>query len=127
MPEFSAIRARALPQWVAPAPGVTHQFQRLAAERDIRRLGGVTHIVNLIGVRLAFGQSTDPEVVHQKIENALQRSAALEATHIAVSVSDHKATLRGRVKSWWERRAADSAAWSAPGVTEVDNQLTLGD
>jgi len=64
--------------------------------------------------------------VHQKIENALQRSAELEAMHIAVTVSGHKVTLRGRAKSWWESRTAESAAWSAPGVTEVDNQLTIG-
>jgi len=105
---------------------VMHQVQRQAAERDIRQLGGVTHIVNQIDVRLAPGQGTDPEVVHQKIENALQRSAELEALQIAVTVSSHKVTLRGRVKSWWESRTAESAAWSAPGVTEVDNQLTIG-
>jgi osmotically-inducible protein OsmY len=105
---------------------VTCQFQRQAAERDVRQLGGVTHIVNQIDVRLASGQGTDPEVVHQKIENALQRSAELEALHIAVTVNGHKVTLRGRVKSWWECRTAESAAWSAPSVTEVDNQLTIG-
>jgi osmotically-inducible protein OsmY len=105
---------------------VTHQFQRQAAERDVLRLGGVTRIVNLISVQLAAGQSIDPDIVHQKIENALQRSAELEAMHIGVTVSGHRATLRGKVKSWWESRTAESAAWSAPGVTEVDNQLVVG-
>ncbi len=106
---------------------VAHQFQRLAAERDISRLGGVTRIVNFIDVRLADGESTDPGTVHQKIESALRRDAELEALHISVSVDGSTATLRGKVKSWWESRTAESAAWSAPGVTEVDNQLTIAD
>lgn len=105
---------------------VAHQYQREAAETDVLRLGGVTHIINLIDVRLAPGQDSDPEIVHQRIENALQRSAELEALHISVTVTDHKAILRGRVRSWWESRTAESAAWSAPGVTEVDNQLIVG-
>jgi osmotically-inducible protein OsmY len=105
---------------------VTHQFQREAAERDVRRLGGVTNIVDLIGVRLGPGEATDPGTVHEKIENALRRSAELEAMHISVTVSGQKATLRGKVKSWWESRTAEAAAWAAPGVTEVDNQLTIG-
>ena len=74
----------------------------------------------------ALRRITDPAAVHEKIENALRRSAEFEATHIGVSMSGHKATLRGKVRSWWERRAAESAAWSAPGVTEVDNQLIIG-
>jgi osmotically-inducible protein OsmY len=105
---------------------VEHQFQKQAAERDIRRLGGVTNIINRIDVRLDAYQTTDPATVHEKIENALRRSVEFDATHIGVSISGHKATLRGKVRSWWERRAAESAAWSAPGVTEVDNQLVIG-
>jgi osmotically-inducible protein OsmY len=105
---------------------VEHQFQKQAAERDVRRLGGVTNIINRIEVRRDAYQTTDPATVHEKIENALRRNAEFEATHIGVSMSGHKATLRGKVRSWWERRAAESAAWSAPGVTEVDNQLIIG-
>ena len=105
---------------------VTYQFQRTAADRDIRRLGGVTDIVNLIEIRPSAGQVADPVSVHHKIENALRRSADMEASHVSVEVSGSKVTLRGRVKTWWERSLAESAAWSAPGVTEVDDQLTFG-
>ena len=105
---------------------VTYQFQRAAADRDIRRLGGVTDLVNLIEIRPSADQVTDPVEVHHKIENALRRSADMEASHVSVEVSGSKVTLRGRVKTWWERSLAESAAWSAPGVTQVDDQLTFG-
>jgi osmotically-inducible protein OsmY len=105
---------------------VTYQFQRAAAARDIRRLGGVTDLVNLIEIRPSADQVTDPVAVHHKIENALRRSADMEASHVSVEVSGGKVTLRGRVKTWWERSLAESAAWSAPGVTQVDDQLTFG-
>ena len=105
---------------------VTHQYQREAVERDIRKLGGVTDIVNLIEIRPSADQVTDPVALHHKIENALRRSVAIEASHISVEVAGSKVTLRGRVKTWWERSIAESAAWSAPGVTQVDDQLTFG-
>jgi osmotically-inducible protein OsmY len=105
---------------------VTHQFQREAVERDIRKLGGVTDIVNLIKIRPSAEQATDPLTLHHKIENALRRSAEIEASHVSVEVTGSKVTLRGRVKTWWERSIAESAAWSAPGVTQVDDQLTFG-
>ena len=90
---------------------VTYQFQRAAADRDIRRLGGVTDLVNLIEIRPSADQVTDPVAVYHKIENALRRSADMEASHVSVEVSGSKITLRGRVKTWWERGLAESAAW----------------
>jgi osmotically-inducible protein OsmY len=106
---------------------VTRQFQREAAERDIRKLSGVTDIVNLIEVWPSDDQATDLVAVHEKIENALRRRIELEASHISVVVSGSKVTLQGKVKSLWERRIAERAAWSAPGVTQVEDQLTVGD
>ncbi len=105
---------------------VIYQFQNQAVERDIRKLGGVTDIVNMIQVRPSGGQTSDPDTVRDKIESALQRSAEIEASHIGIDMSDGKVTLRGKVKTWWERSIAESAAWSAPGVTQVDDQLTVG-
>jgi osmotically-inducible protein OsmY len=105
---------------------VTHQFQKQAAVRDIRQLGGVTDIVDLIKVRPAGDQAVDEATVRDKIGNALRRNAELEASHISVAVMGSKVTLRGKVKTWWERSIAESAARSAPGVAEVDDQLTIG-
>jgi len=104
----------------------THWFQRQAAESDVRRLSGVTGIVNLIEVRSGAAEANQSGNLHLKIEDAFRRSAELEAANITVTVHDRKATLRGRVKSWWERGVAENAAWSAPGVMDVDNQLVVG-
>jgi osmotically-inducible protein OsmY len=105
---------------------VTYQFQKQAAENDVRRLGGVTGIVNLIELRAAGTPPARSEGVHDMIEEALRRSVELEAAQISVAVSGHKVTLEGKVKSWWERSIAENAAWSAPGVTQVDNRLAIG-
>ena len=64
---------------------VTYQFQRAAADRDIRRLGGVTDIVNLIEIRPSADQVVDPVSVHHKIENALRRSAEMESSRMSAS------------------------------------------
>jgi osmotically-inducible protein OsmY len=105
---------------------VNYQFQKQAAENDVRRLGGVTGIVNLIEIRATGARSAEPDSVHDKIETALRRSAELEASQIRVSVSGHKVTLEGKVKSWWERSVAENAAWAAPNITQVDNRLVVG-
>jgi osmotically-inducible protein OsmY len=105
---------------------VIYQFQKQAVERDIRKLSGVTEVINLIEVRPSAEQVTAPDVVHEKIERALRRNAEVEASHISVEVSGSKITLRGKVKTWRERDIAENAAWAAPGVSGIDNQLTLG-
>jgi osmotically-inducible protein OsmY len=104
---------------------VNFQFQRSAAEAAVRRLGGVRGVVNLIGVVPAAGSRTDPDLVQQKIENALRRNAEIEASHIRVSIDGSKITLRGQVRTWFERSVAENAAWAAPGVTEVRDELQV--
>jgi osmotically-inducible protein OsmY len=105
---------------------VAHQFQKKAAENDIRRLSGVTAILNMIEVRANPDLGVQSGGLHQKIEDALRRSAELEAARITITVNDGKVTLQGRVKSWSERGIAETAAWSAPGVKQVDDQLVIG-
>jgi osmotically-inducible protein OsmY len=63
--------------------------------------------------------------VKQHIENALKRHAELDAKKIAIEASDGRVTLRGKVRSWSERQDAELAAWSAPGVTNVDDELLV--
>jgi osmotically-inducible protein OsmY len=103
---------------------VDFQFQREAAENDVRRLSGVTAVVNLIRVKapLPLAAALD---VQDRIERALQRSAEIEAAKITVSVQGHTAILRGPVKSWSERSAVELAAWGAPEITEVRNETYI--
>jgi len=104
---------------------VGYQFQRVAAEAAVRRLGGTRGVMNLIRVLPAAGPPTDPDIVQQRIENALRRNAEVEASRIDVSVDGGKVTLRGQVQTWFERSVAEHAAWGAPGVTEVKDELRV--
>jgi osmotically-inducible protein OsmY len=96
-------------------------YQRAEAEYDVRKLGGVKAVVNAICLR--------PQVnsfdVRAQIRAALERSADLEASGINVSVSDGKVVLSGTVRSWIEREEAARAAWSAPGVVAVEDQIQI--
>ena len=53
------------------------------------------------------------------------RSAQTDAERITVDVQGSKVILKGKVRSWSERQEAERAAWSAPGVTSVDNQIII--
>lgn len=97
-------------------------YQRQAAVNAVRGLKGVQGIVNLISIQ-AVAKATD---VKGRIESAFRRSAEIDAGRIQVDTSAGKVTLRGRVRSWAEREEAESAAWAAPGVTKVEDQLQVG-
>jgi osmotically-inducible protein OsmY len=66
-----------------------------------------------------------PADLKKKIEDALVRSAQVDAKQITVEVLGSKAILKGKVRSWAERQEAERTAWLAPGITAVDNQITL--
>jgi osmotically-inducible protein OsmY len=107
--------------WLTLEGDVDWHFQREAAERSVRSLTGVKGVTNLITVRAR----PTPQDVKQKIKEALERSAQFDADRITVEVDGNKAILKGTVRSYAEKRDAERAARNAPGITEVDNKLTV--
>lgn len=107
--------------WITLKGEVPWFYQREEAERAVRNLAGVKGVSNLITVAL----SPTPTDVKQRITESLRRAAELDADRITVEVQDHRAILRGTVRSYAEMLDAERAARKAPGITEVENHLTV--
>ena len=104
---------------------VNWQFELRAAEDQVRKLTGVNAIINNIRIR----SSVYTGDVKVRIENALKRSAEIEANAIEVRVDGGTVALDGVVHNWREREAAERAAWSAfrsdRGAESVENPLGI--
>jgi osmotically-inducible protein OsmY len=100
---------------------VDWQYERDAAERSVRNLVGVKGVSNLIRVK----PKATPQNIKERIEQALRRISEEDAQRITVEVDGSKVVLRGTVRSWAERQEAERTAWSAPGITSVDNRITI--
>lgn len=103
---------------------VALQFQRAAAENAVRRLSGVRGVNNEI--RLQTRASPEASEVKHAIRTAFRRSAEIDANSIEVDTKESTIILRGKVRTWAEREAAERAAWAAPGVLAVEDELTVG-
>ncbi len=107
--------------WLTLEGEVDWFYQKEAAERAVRYLTGIKGVTNLITVRAR----PTPSDVKQRIRQALERGAGFDAERISVEIQGNKAILRGTVRSYAEMRDAERAARNAPGVTEVENNLTI--
>ncbi len=107
--------------WVTLEGTVDWQFQKNAAENAIRDISGVKGVSDLI----AITPKVNVSAVENTIKSALQRSATVEANNIAVQAEGNKVVLKGRVRSWSEKREVERAAWSSPGVAEVEDDLLI--
>ncbi len=79
------------------------------------------------GVSNAIAIRNGPQAsdVRKRIEDAFRRQANLDAATVTVTTAGGKVTLGGRVNGWFERRAAEQAAWAAPGVTQVEDHILV--
>jgi osmotically-inducible protein OsmY len=107
--------------WVTLNGEVEWDYQRRAAEAAVRDLLGVTGVTNRVVVKPKFTAAD----VEKTIREALERQADREAERIKIEVNGAHVTLSGKVHSWAERKAAQGAAWSAPGVANVINNLLV--
>lgn len=115
------IKVKVSQGWVTLEGDVDWQFQKNAAERAIRDLVGVKGVLNHIVVKARPSTAE----VKSAIEEALRRSAQVDANRISVDVQGDKVILKGTVRSWFEREEAERAAWRAPGVRGVDNRIVV--
>jgi osmotically-inducible protein OsmY len=108
-------------RWVTLDGDVEWQYQKASAENAVKNLNGVKGVTNQIVIKTRVS----PAQVKTRIEEALERSAEIEARRITVEAVDSTVKLRGNVRSWGERREAERAAWAAPGVSKVENYISV--
>ena len=107
--------------WVTLEGIVTWHFQRAGAERCARNVDGVRGVTNNIHLKPVVSAAD----VKTKIEEALRRSADVDARRISVWINQGTVYLYGNVRSYMERGEAERAAWSAPGVTNVESHIAI--
>jgi osmotically-inducible protein OsmY len=100
---------------------VEWQYQRANIEKNIEHVGGVISVVDRISIK---PRAATPEV-QKRISEALKRHADIEALKISVAAADGTITLSGTVESLAEKDRVENAAWAAPGVTRVIDNLRV--
>jgi osmotically-inducible protein OsmY len=107
--------------WVTLEGNVEWNYQKERAEDAVRTVRSVKGVINTIQVK----PKATPTEIKRKIEEALRRSAELDANNIQVEASDGEVVLKGTVHSWFEREEAERAAWQAPGVRRVEDRIAI--
>jgi osmotically-inducible protein OsmY len=108
--------------WVTLEGQVEWNYERERTEDAVRCIRGVKGITNSVQLR----PHAMPFEVKHRTEEESKRDAQIDASKIIVEAHSGHLILHGSVRSWTERREAERVAWEAPGVTSVDNRITIG-
>ncbi|SDR63505.1 Osmotically-inducible protein OsmY, contains BON domain [Rhizobiales bacterium GAS113] len=107
--------------WTTLEGQVEWNYSRERAEQAVRRVRGTKGVTNLI----QLAPRVAPTDIKRKIEESFRRIAELDANRVTVEADGGVVTLKGAVRSWAERREAERVAWQVPGVTRVQNLITI--
>jgi osmotically-inducible protein OsmY len=107
--------------WVTLEGAVEWQYQKTTAENAMRKIKGVKGVANVVTVK----PKVEPSELQRKIIDAFRRNAEVDANRITVEANGSEVILKGTVRSWIEREEAERVAWSAPGVTKVEDRIVV--
>ena len=107
--------------WVTLEGAAEWQYQKTTAENAVRKVKGVKGVTNVITVK----PKVQPSELQRKILEAFKRNAEVDANRITVEANGSEVILKGTVRSWIEREEAERVAWSAPGVTKVEDRIVV--
>jgi len=107
--------------WIYLSGELNWFYQKDAAKKSVQNLLGVKGVVNSIQIK----QAVQPSQIKEKITKAFERSAQVDANKVSIIVDGHTVTLRGTVHSVAEKDEAQKAAYLAPGVYDVKNELKV--
>ena len=107
--------------WVTLEGRTEWQYQKNTAESAVRRVRGVKGVSSMIAIE----PRARPAEIQNKIQQAFRRNAEVDANRIVVETNGSEVILSGTVRSWLERHEAERVAWSAPGVTKVEDRIVV--
>ena len=107
--------------WVYLEGAAEWQYQKTTAENAVRKVKGVKGVTNSIVLK----PQVKPSDIQRKIQEAFKRNAELDANRISVETNGSEVVLKGTVRSWIEREEAERVAWSAPGITKVEDRIVV--
>jgi len=108
--------------YVTLAGTVNWQYERDEAEFVASNIVGALDVFNTIEIKHPAPHAAD---VQDSINKAFKRNAAVDADELTVSIDNGTVTVKGTVGSWAEHDEAIDAAWAAPGVTSVRDDMTI--